>query len=112
MCRIAGLEARYTEGYYVGEDDKKGDSYVVNAKKPHAFGEVRIPGYGWKILVPTTSIMADETNGKSLFDFSRFFTYKSFVNIVSVVLIVAVLWFAIRIVLRLTKRKRKLFMIL
>ena len=112
MCRIAGLEARYTEGYYVGEDDKKGDSYVVNAKKSHAFVEVRIPGYGWKIFDPTTSIMADETNGKSLFDFSRFFTYKSFVNIVSVVLIVAVLWFAIRIVLRLTKRKRKLFMIL
>lgn len=53
LCRASGISARYVEGYYVDESDKSLSKYNVNGNKGHAFVEVYIPGYGWKIFDPT-----------------------------------------------------------
>ncbi|MEG0295856.1 MAG: transglutaminase domain-containing protein [Clostridium sp.] len=53
LCRASGIPARYVEGYLVTEKDLVGSEYVVKASNGHAFVEVFIPGYGWKIFDPT-----------------------------------------------------------
>ena len=45
MCRMAGLPARYVEGY-LAEPDANGVAYVTG-KNGHAWTEVYFPGFGW-----------------------------------------------------------------
>lgn len=57
LAREAGLIARYTEGFAVSEKGEDG-LYYVRAKHAHAFPEIYIPGYGWKIFEPTVAMVA------------------------------------------------------
>ncbi|MDR1961372.1 MAG: DUF3488 and transglutaminase-like domain-containing protein [Gracilibacteraceae bacterium] len=52
MARAAGLQARYTEGFYAGEADADGIRRV-RAENAHAWTEVFIPGSGWTVFEPT-----------------------------------------------------------
>jgi len=54
MARIAGLNARYVEGF-VGTEQNRNGTYVVRAKNAHAFVQVYIAGYGWVTFDPTVS---------------------------------------------------------
>lgn len=55
LCREAGVPARYVEGFLVEEEDYFNGRYEVKESNGHAFVEVYIPGYGWKIFDPTPS---------------------------------------------------------
>ena len=56
MCRLAGLPARYVEGFaaYESTNDYP-DSFVVKDSDAHAFVEVYIAGSGWVTFDPTVS---------------------------------------------------------
>ena len=62
LCRSSGIPARYVEGYLVTEKDENGN-YVVRESNGHAFVQVFIPGYGWKIFDPTPSSEDGEVDG-------------------------------------------------
>jgi len=50
MCRIAGVPARYVEGYYVSPTD---GAAVITGKNAHAWVEVYLSGIGWTPFDPT-----------------------------------------------------------
>lgn len=50
MCRIAGLPARYIEGYSV----KAGQNVIVTGEDAHAWTEVYFNGLGWVAFDPST----------------------------------------------------------
>ena len=50
MCRIAGVPARYVEGYAV----PAGEGVVVTGENAHAWAEVYFDGIGWVALDPST----------------------------------------------------------
>lgn len=111
LCRASGIPARYVEGYVVDEEDKHAGVYEVNAKKGHAFVEVYIAGYGWKIFDPTpgivevsSEIVNEEEKTETVFSSNN----KSIYIIIGIVSI-GILFIAIEY---LTKRKRKLNKIL
>ena len=62
LCRASGIPARYAEGYLVTEKGENGN-YVVRESDGHAFVQVFIPGYGWKIFDPTPSSEDGEVDG-------------------------------------------------
>ena len=51
MCRMAGLPARYVEGYYVAAND--GGETIVTGRNAHAWVEVYLKGIGWTAFDPT-----------------------------------------------------------
>ena len=55
MARMAGLNARYAEGFTSTEINDDGQ-YVIRAKHSHAFVQVHIPFYGWVTFDPTVPI--------------------------------------------------------
>lgn len=60
LCRAAGVNARYVEGYAMSEADTRlvGGSqwdYVITTEHGHAFADVYIPGYGWMQMDATAS---------------------------------------------------------
>lgn len=55
LCRIAGLPARYVEGYYVPAQPN-GES-LVTGKNAHAWVEVYLNGLGWVAFDPTARAM-------------------------------------------------------
>ncbi len=60
LARACGLPARYTEGYVSDEKDNKTGRYLIREKHAHAFPEVYIAGYGWKIFEPTVGLTDNE----------------------------------------------------
>ncbi len=50
MCRIAGVPARYVEGYYVRMDGA--ESVILTGENAHAWTEVYIGGIGWVAFNP------------------------------------------------------------
>ena len=111
LCRASGIPARYVEGYVVDEEDKHAGVYEVNAKKGHAFVEVYIAGYGWKIFDPTPGIV--EVSSEIVKEEGKTETALSSNNnsiyIIIGIVSIGVLFIGIEY---LTKRKRKLNKIL
>ena len=111
LCRASGISARYVEGYYVEESDKASGQYNVNGNKGHSFVEVYIPGYGWKIFDPTpgnmdyVSVEYSEVTSKQ--ETIKVNTFKN-INITYVVIIVVIVGTLGGVILKLTKRSRKL----
>ncbi|NLK94922.1 MAG: hypothetical protein GX275_06995 [Clostridiales bacterium] len=113
MCREIGIPARYVEGYVVEESDKNQDgSYNVVANKGHAFVEVYIPGYGWKIFDPTPGrfddnsendgIDNDNNSNKKEININKNLIIGIIIGMVSIIIVVTttILYFIF------TKRKR------
>ena len=57
LCREAGLNSRYCEGFLVQEYDSERGCWVVTAENSHAFVQVWLDGYGWTDFDPTSSNM-------------------------------------------------------
>ncbi|MEA4888317.1 MAG: transglutaminase domain-containing protein [Clostridiaceae bacterium] len=47
MCRLAGVPARYIEGYFVPGAEEALDIRVVTGKQAHAWTEIYLAGVGW-----------------------------------------------------------------
>ena len=68
MARMAGLNARYVEGFTSTEQNEQGQ-YVIRKKNSHAFVQVYMPVYGWVTFDPT---VADESQSNmNLFNFIK-----------------------------------------
>jgi hypothetical protein len=114
LCRATDIPARYVEGYVIDNSiDKTSDGgYDVNACRAHAFVEVYIPGYGWKIFDPTPGIVespqtVEPDNNQSAGDSSN--DSKSIIiKILFVAFIVIILSVIIFIILKLTSRTRRI----
>ena len=64
MARIAGLPARYVEGYLV----KDGGENVITGQDAHAWSEVYFKGFGWVTFdatPPDSGENGDESNGNN-----------------------------------------------
>lgn len=113
MCRSIGIPTRYTEGYLVSEEDRIEEGYEFNAYRAHAFVEMYIPGYGWKIFDPTPSRLSeDESEGRIVSTRSTFnlnINLRIFLGTIAILIIVYLGSF---IILKTTKRRRVLRKIL
>lgn len=58
MCRIAGLPARYVEGYYVR--NTHGEPVEVTGENAHAWTEVYFSGLGWVAFNPANGVGGGE----------------------------------------------------
>ena len=114
LCRSSGIPARYVEGYLVTEKDENGN-YVVRESNGHAFVQVFIPGYGWKIFDPTPSSEDGDvdsikennaSSGGSLSGLKVSFTLFV-LGVLFIILIVGLVY----LILYLTKRNRFLYRI-
>lgn len=111
LCRAAGLPAKYAEGYSIDPDDVQNDVNLVRESRGHAFVQVHIPGYGWKIFDPTPSVFADdkekdkeEEDEENDFKVSKKVIIISAISLGSIVLVSV----SVYLYLKLTKRKRLL----
>lgn len=104
MCRSIGIPARYVEGYLVTDQDETTKGFEVNAARGHAFVEVYIPGFGWKIFDPTPGITEENESvinfNVTKVNFNNDYGYIT-VGIVIVIIIVCIYLIS-------TKRKRKI----
>ena len=107
MCRTLDIPARYVEGYAVSlDEDRVTDEYYnVNAKRAHAFVEVYIPGYGWKIFDPTPAMVDSEEDTSNNFSLNIPYMDKIIYIMFGIIAIIVVGY----IVYRLTYRYRKLY---
>lgn len=109
LCRASGIPARYTEGYLVQEDNYVKGSYQVAESQGHAFVEVYIPGYGWKIFDPTPSILSEDkeveivksSDKKSEIDYKKILLIGGY-SILSIAAVVVI----VLMILKITKRPR------
>lgn len=62
LCRMAGLPARYIEGY-IADPGNKNVAYVTG-KDAHAWSEVYFAGFGWVSFDPTPSDANSNNNGE------------------------------------------------
>ena len=62
MCRIAGLPARYVEGYAVHA--QPGGSTVVTGENAHAWVEIYLNGLGWVAFDPTARTREMQGDGE------------------------------------------------
>lgn len=61
MCRIAGIPARYVEGYYV-KANPAGET-IVTGQNAHAWVEVYLNGIGWVAFDPTARALEAQQGG-------------------------------------------------
>ena len=66
MCRIAGIPARYVEGYYVPA--QSGGETIVTGKNAHAWVEVYLNGLGWVAFDPTARAVEEQYGEGALDD--------------------------------------------
>ncbi len=64
LARSAGIPAMYNAGYLTADSANKDGSISVRAKDAHAFPELFIKGWGWKVFEPTVS-SAGSTGGNN-----------------------------------------------
>jgi transglutaminase-like putative cysteine protease len=55
LCRVTGIPARYTSGYFLNDQLRLGE-----IEASHAWVEVMVPGFGWIGYDPTHDRIADE----------------------------------------------------
>ena len=58
LFRIAGIPARYAEGYTVKPEDLSGRTVTVKDSNAHAWAEIYVEGYGW---IPVDFTPTDQT---------------------------------------------------
>lgn len=58
LFRVAGIPARYAEGYTVKSEDLSGGTVTVKDSNAHAWAEIYMEGYGW---IPVDFTPADQT---------------------------------------------------
>lgn len=56
LCRLAGIPARYVEGYYAPPPETEGVERILTARQAHAWTEVYIAGIGWITMDATPGI--------------------------------------------------------
>ncbi|MDP4088463.1 MAG: transglutaminase domain-containing protein [Bacillota bacterium] len=56
LARAAGLPARYVEGFVADEKDAASGKYIIRESDAHAFPEIYISGFGWRIFEPTSNL--------------------------------------------------------
>ena len=61
MCRIAGIPARYVEGYFIRAEED-GET-IVTGKNAHAWVEVYLNGLGWTPFDPTARAYENQRGG-------------------------------------------------
>lgn len=66
MARIAGLPARYVEGYLVSPDDT--GECVVTGKNAHAWTEIYFENFGWLTFDATPARLTDENERRTAND--------------------------------------------
>jgi len=66
MCRIAGIPARYVEGYYV--QAQPGGESIITGKNAHAWVEVYLNGLGWVAFDPTARAVEEQFGEDALDD--------------------------------------------
>lgn len=94
MCRANNIPARYVEGYSIDEEDKEDTGeYEVNESKGHAFVEVYIAGFGWKIFDPTPALALDENSDLSTIINYKFIGMKEVIIFLSTIITIAFLIF-------------------
>lgn len=59
MARSVGLNVRYVEGFLANQEE--GGIYTVTTKNSHAYPEIFLYGYGWKIFEPTVASVDSNT---------------------------------------------------
>ncbi len=107
LCRSVDIPARYVEGYYITEKDKVGDIYEIKEKNAHAFVQVYICGYGWKIFDPTPGFSEENSIQESISVFSRN-KEDEFDKVIYILFGITVIVIFICLVLKITYRYRKL----
>lgn len=116
LCRASKIPARYVEGYVVDDNKDKisEGEYHVNASRGHAFVEVYIPGFGFKIFDPTPGIVEDgKVVEKSVPQTAQSNNINWKIIIILVVLIpTIIISLIVAIYLKITKRSRNLRIIL
>ncbi|HEX3028957.1 MAG TPA: transglutaminase-like domain-containing protein [Clostridia bacterium] len=55
LARSAGIPTMYNAGYLTADSANKDGNILVRAKDAHAFPELFIKGWGWKVFEPTVS---------------------------------------------------------
>lgn len=71
LCRAAGLNVRYVEGYAMQEKDDRlvvgGNewNYVITTEHAHAFVEVYLPGTGWTMMDATAAGLGTGDRGRA-----------------------------------------------
>ena len=70
LCRAAGLNVRYVEGYAMQDKDNRLISddawtYVITTEHAHAFTEVYLPGLGWTMMDATAANLSLRTGSKA-----------------------------------------------
>lgn len=118
LCRAANLEARYCEGYLITEDNFVDGKYLITEKDAHAFVQVYLPGYGWKVFDPTPSSMGatkEEFNYEKLkennknIEEARENNYGFILIAILIILtLITIVYFIIKLYLKKTKRPRYL----
>lgn len=66
MCRIAGIPARYVEGYYIKA--QPGGETIVTGENAHAWVEVYLNGLGWVAFDPTARAVEEQYGEDALDD--------------------------------------------
>lgn len=101
LCREVGLPTKYVEGYSVNEENFDGNKYSIKESDGHAFVQVYIPGFGWKIFEPTPGRL-DENSLASSEE-----TFKINYRIITIFIIfIMSIGLLISIYLYLTRRER------
>ena len=79
MCRASGIPARYVEGYLVSKEQSNDKEYEVKESDAHAFVEVYIHGFGWKIFDPTPSVEKQEIfSGETSTVYAKYYNMLSY----------------------------------
>ncbi|MDD5794261.1 MAG: transglutaminase domain-containing protein [Clostridiales bacterium] len=107
MCRTLKIPARYVEGYLVSEEQSEDNEYEVKESDAHAFVEVYIPGFGWKIFDPTPSLEDDIfSKENSNINYFKYCNGMNYSNIIKYIFIIILLITFIYILVKVTKRYR------
>jgi len=62
LARAAGIPAKYDAGFLTVNSDNKNGSIYVRVKDAHAFPELYLTNWGWKVFEPTVSSDSSENS--------------------------------------------------
>lgn len=81
LLRLAGIPARYVEGYVLPEYASSDNIYTVTNMNAHAWVEVYFEGFGWLIFEPTT-VYAGTMDYKTFSDYVGYSSYSSYLDMI------------------------------